>query len=758
MNEKQIYGIFGEGSSSDEETRKKKSASSQPTMNINKGYMNFVKSDKVIFKPEANTVRVSYGKKKSENEAQISEKKMEIAKEKKPKSVQINEDKNQQILFDKSRPISTMDDFISSEDDEKEEASIEARINQEILKRKKKFDLKKSTSNEMEDFGLPTILGKRKNPTIETLQPKKLTEELNEEAEMQGLYGKGLKMMQALGYRVGTGLGSQEQGRVEPIQAFKKTMLDGKKPISSSLDKNKNKGSSLQDEFLNDLEEEKLDIEESEKPKLWKKGKSRNRMKVLRKTRHIKPNDISVPESEIVKPIIQQKVIDMRGPQIMYFEDYSALKNLDHSKQVTTSSKPTVLNEMLLTLRGNIDKTKYNLQSSERKIKIEKDKIVNYNYEKTHLQERQQTFEKNLNGLKILKTKLNEFRIHSDSLNSLKTLQLFEDCFLATPEQFSYLNLEHLFLSTILKKIQLEVQSWKINESTLEFNYELFTNIKSFLIKVLQCRDYLKYKSYTDDFSSLISDQSNYDNEKLEKYLTNLFSQTWTLPVRSFILNEWKPEDSEILISLFEKWKAIVPNSITTQLYDTVVMPKLQQFVDQWSPTSDKIPIHIRLHPWFPLLGNDRLEKVWKLIQLKISQLLLHWEPQDKSALILLKPWLRVFDQKTWENLIIRCILPKLLYAMKDFEINPKKQKIDPLKWLLEWADYIPYENLIGILENYVLRKIVEVGMEWISSSNCKVGEVRGWLSGWKELLGEKIMKFPAVNHYFQSFENILNR
>ena len=187
-------------------------------------------------------------------------------------------------------------------------------------------------------------------------------------------------------------------------------------------------------------------------------------------------------------------------------------------------------------------------------------------------------------------------------------------------------------------------------------------------------------------------------------------------------------------------------------------MPKLQQFVEEWSPISDKMPIHIRLHPWFPLLGSQRLEQLWKSIQLKISQLLQHWEPQDKSALILLKPWLRVFEQSSWENLIIRCILPKLLFALKDFEINPKKQKIEPLKWLLEWADYIPRDNLVSILENNVLRKIVEVGMEWVSTPNCKIEEVRGWLSGWKELLGEKVMNIPAVKHYFKSFENIINK
>ena len=712
----QIYGIFGEDSSSDEAPKKKKSApSSQPTMNLNKGYMNFVKSDKILYKPEANKVRVSFGKKKPQGEDQPSEDKMEIEPEKKKKSVKINEEKNEEKIFDRAKPVREMDDFISSEDEraiEDEEALIEAKINQEILKRKKKFDLKKATSNEAHFHGLPTILGKRRKGPSEVIQSTKSIEEENDEEEKQEMFGKGYKMMQALGYKVGKGLGSKEQGIVEPIQAVKKTVLDGRRVIKSTQGAKKTQASSLSAELLNDLEEEEM-VGEVERPRLWKKGRVRNKMNFLRKTGHLKASDISLPESELVKPVIQQKVIDMRGPQAVYFEDYSAMKTLDHSKRATTTSyaRPVIMNEMLLTLRGNIDKTKYNLQSSERRIKIEKDKIINYNYEKKQLEEEQQKIEKNVEGLKILKTKLNQFQNQVDKLDSQQILQLFKDCFLAAPEQFSNLNLDHLFINTILKKVQFEAQNWKITENSLEFSFDLFSSIKDFLIKILQFQEYLKFKSYSDTFTS----QGNYDTHKLEKYLMTLFSQTWTQPVRAFILNDWNPKDPELLISLFEKWNSLVPVQITTQLYDTVLMPKLQQFVEEWSPISDKMPIHIRLHPWFPLLGSQRLEQLWKSIQLKISQLLQHWEPQDKSALILLKPWLRVFEQSSWENLIIRCILPKLLFALKDFEINPKKQKIEPLKWLLEWADYIPRDNLVSILENNVLRKIVEVGMEWVS-------------------------------------------
>jgi len=778
----QIYGIFNdEAGSSDEDPKKFKKGSSaqapvaQPT--LSKNYLGFVKSEKVLYNPEAGKVRVNLGKKKTAElaaaeKAKILEEVTAHANEtkKQKKSVKFNEEKNKEMVFDKNEPVgSNMPDFISSGDEalgmeeEDDEDFISSKINQEVLRRKGKFDFKKpaASSQKVDDYGLPTTLGKRRAPVI---QPKaaaaKVSKDEVKEAALEENYGKGWKMMQSLGYKVNTGLGSKEQGRLEPIQAVKKTVLDGTRAEKIT---SKGKSASLTDDLMQDLEEEEMEpIEEEEKPKLWKKGKARNQMNYLRKTNHIRPADITVPETELIKPVIQQKVVDMRGPQVMYFEDYNAMKNLDQGRVGTTTTrpaKPAFLSEMLLTLKGHVDKTKYNIQSSERKMRIERDKIINFNYEKTQLEQDQKRLDKDIENLKILKNRLNQFATQSTTLNDQETLDLFRDCFEATPSQFTHLKLDHLFINTIAKKLQASVSSWVIKEDTLDQHFDVFVDVKDFLIRILKFKEYLKYKSYTEkSIESAFSPESTYDETLLEKYLSEIFNRSWLAPLRSYILNEWNPKDPDILILLVEKWKPIVPVVVLSQLYDTVIMQKLQNAVDTWTPTSDRMPVHIWLHPWFPLLGEKRLETLWKSIQLKLSQLLMQWEPQDKSALVLLKPWLRVFERSSWENLIDRCILPKLMFALRDFEVNPKKQKVDPVRWLIDWAGYLSQENLVSILENNVLRKIVEVGMEWISSPSSKTEEIRVWLDGWKELLGPKVMSIPTVQHYFKSLEGVMKK
>lgn len=49
----------------------------------------------------------------------------------------------------------------------------------------------------------------------------------------------------------------------------------------------------------------------------------------------------------------------------------------------------------------------------------------------------------------------------------------------------------------------------------------------------------------------------------------------------------------------------------------------------------------------------------------RLSRALTAWHASDGSARILLGPWAKVFEPQDWENLMSRCILPKLAAAMQ---------------------------------------------------------------------------------------------
>lgn len=65
----------------------------------------------------------------------------------------------------------------------------------------------------------------------------------------------------------------------------------------------------------------------------------------------------------------------------------------------------------------------------------------------------------------------------------------------------------------------------------------------------------------------------------------------------------WQVRDCDPLVELLEAWKLLLPPWILGNILDQLVMPRLQQEVDNWNPLTDTVPIHAWLHPWLPLLG-----------------------------------------------------------------------------------------------------------------------------------------------------------
>lgn len=83
-------------------------------------------------------------------------------------------------------------------------------------------------------------------------------------------------------------------------------------------------------------------------------------------------------------------------------------------------------------------------------------------------------------------------------------------------------------------------------------------------------------------------------------------------------------------------------------------------------------PVPLICWPCFVSLLSDCLPgasccRVWMcaVCRHRLSRALTAWHASDGSARILLAPWTKVFEPQDWENLMSRCILPKLAAAMQ---------------------------------------------------------------------------------------------
>lgn len=66
---------------------------------------------------------------------------------------------------------------------------------------------------------------------------------------------------------------------------------------------------------------------------------------------------------------------------------------------------------------------------------------------------------------------------------------------------------------------------------------------------------------------------------------------------------------------------------------------------------------------------------VFPEIRRKLAAVLVHWDPSDTSAFAMLSPWKNVFDPRSMEALLDKCIAPKLAAGLRaSLVINPSNQ------------------------------------------------------------------------------------
>ena len=226
--------------------------------------------------------------------------------------------------------------------------------------------------------------------------------------------------------------------------------------------------------------------------------------------------------------------------------------------------------------------------------------------------------------------------------------------------------------------------------------------------------------------------------------------------LRAAVVNQWEPRFPEPLLQFLEAWQLLLPEPVLTTILHHLVMPKLTAAVDVWDPRVETVPIHMWLFPWLPWLGAS-MEPLYQPIQFKLGNVLHAWHPADPSAHAMLAPWQRVFDPASWESLLARFILPKLQAALQGFVINPQKQELEPFNWLLAWADAIPVNHMVAILEASFFPQWHQVLYHWLMASP-DFQEVTSWYLGWKSLLPADLQANERIRHQLNVALDMMNQ
>jgi len=568
----------------------------------------------------------------------------------------------------------------------------------------------------------------------------KTHKEQRQEQEFSDHYGMGFKLLQKIGnYRLGQGLGAGNQGRIKPVEVTKRANAQAGLSFGDrSVGANAKRSKSLLDIDPGSNKEEPKSVLSSESQSNsqnfsnnWKKSGSKKGQSKFKK--HYKTAEEIAKEAA---PNNSLEIIDMRGPQAIYLQSGEDLK--------TQTTKTSQFESIKLRLKAAVNTRKFKIQNIEKQISHDKQSIESYRVEQVQMSDHvkdtglQLSKHKNITQiLTSLKQRLNEDTNNTPSSSSSSEVLQLENLlqvFLLLNKKFTaefkVLKIDLLAVQIAKRRLIDEFSGWKVLEQPGRCLAEIGT-LATLLNGAFEHT--FKDASYEDHLSGRVRRQ-RYTPEDM---MVHVLRETWVPPVRSFLNSQWRPKESVgEVVDFFQLWEQVLPKKMIREIYDEIILRRLRKEVQHWDPRKDTVMVHTWLHPWLPHLGGDSMSDLWQSIKFKLGSCLQEWHPSDSSALILLSPWKGVFDEHTWESLMIRSILPKLLFSIRSMELNPKQQNIEPFRWLMTWSELLPIKHVISVLENEFFPRWLEILQIWLKR-NPNYDEIVQWYVGWK---GE----FPA--------------
>ncbi|CAK9159611.1 unnamed protein product [Ilex paraguariensis] len=546
------------------------------------------------------------------------------------------------------------------------------------------------------DVFLPTAFGKK----------------IREGAERRRI---GRKLLEKMGYKGGE-LGKNEQGIVAPIEAKLRPKLMGMGYGKSDLP------------ALQEVEEKKSApnvgraTEGLSKEKLWSKQGRQN------KKVYVTQEELLAQKQEQGIEVVQ-KFFDMRGPQVHVLTN---LENLDAEEKAKENDVP--MPKFQHNMRLIVDLAELDIQKIDRDLRNEREIVVTLQKEKEKLQIDVARQKKQLDSMEEIVSVLDQM----GTVNSLGKLTLdslaksFGDLQRRYAEDYKPCNLSCIACSFALPLFIRVFQGWDPLQNP-KHGLEVMSLWKNLL--------------QGEDFSDAASPY------------TQLFMEVVFPAVGITATNTWQARDPEPMLRFLESWERLLPPSTLQSILDNVILPKLSAAVESWDPRRETIPIHKWVRPRLPLLGQKlEVQGLYHTIRNRLGRVLDAWYPRNMAAYCILSPWKTVFDPTSWEKLMVRYIISKLLTVMHDFEINPADQKFDQFKagstvepkkhgfyWIRTWATAIPI-HLMVLLMDVFFNKWQEVLYNWLCS-NPNFEQVAQWYLGWKELLPPELLANEHIQY-----------
>ena len=562
--------------------------------------------------------------------------------------------------------------------------------------------------------------------------------------------GIGARMLAAMGYKKGSGLGSGGQGMLNPIETKLRPTKMGLGGIKEKTEQAKAEAKRRGEVVSEDDEEE------------YSKSGQRRRKGKLRGEGSGGGSEVSTPRPRKPKyrtaaeisqdsgvglhiPSTLQKIVDMTGREAKVLASASSGLSMATTQEQIQLDEEHRISEMARNEVESFASEWKSLQDQKKYADLQESSLIRDIDSLGENIDRLQALVEQLQGLQAATNNTDQrSEIYNLLSNNLERLQ-FE-----YREEILLYSLDDATVGALVKSFRQSMVDWNPLEDSAGLSHYLS-----------RWRQILRIRSRADIDREIAAGIISVPTTKaVATSYENLIHAAWLPRVRNAIQSQWDPHEPSPLLDILDAWLPVLPAFITVNLLDQVILPKIKVAVSEWNPRLSKKrrvpPPHIWVFPWLPYLGNSMSDLVDD-IKRKFAIVLSDWKVFD-GVIQGIEAWREIFEKGDLESLLLKNILPKLALTLRDeLIIDPSDQDLEPLGQVLQWRNSFRKSTFVGLLESEFWNKWLRTLHYWLTSENANFGEISQWYQSWQNVFPEDLRNLPGIQKGFAKGLNMMN-
>ncbi|KAL2214588.1 TFP11-domain-containing protein [Sarocladium strictum] len=544
----------------------------------------------------------------------------------------------------------------------------------------------------------------------------------------------GARMMAKMGYKEGTGLGREGQGRNVIIEANLRPQGIGLGAVREKSEKERQeekRQAQLRGETIVDSdEEEKKKRRTKKKPTIGNAFDSAGSTPRRQKKKYLTAEELKTTAPGLHIPDAFAPILDMTAPESKMLSSTSGI-------MTPTSGVPEsadVVEAKKLVKRAHADLLAF---SEEWKSLEERKTWVNLELKsrEQELGDLQSDFDKMKVFTTLISDQLTEVTSWDEAISCLKQVDTHGT---ASPE------LTDVAVAVLYP--YLRDPDWNPLEEPDRFAKDLKGLRGLFQSSSANGKAVGRWDTTTDREDGVYR-----AHHKATTSYESMMYKCW-LPRVLASLREWDPLEPNPMLNLFNAWDDLLPPFVRAQFINAIVRT-LESTLSDWNPKKKKqshnLP-HTWLFPWLQHLPPYHLDPkgtgIVADVRRKFRQLIEAWD-FSRGVVPGLSQWRDILGNQ-WRPLVMSHILPSMgRYLRGSFRVDPADQEpyLPMLTGMLRWEQLLSSEMVAEVLVQDMFPMWYNKLQEWLALDEVDLEEVAEWYTWWRGVVLKDISHIPSV-------------